>query len=1026
MDIIRHSGKRKDLKLEDFNGGDLATVATTGSYTDLINKPTIPPGQIQSDWNEVDNTKLDFIKNKPTGLTQIQSDWNETNNTLADYIKNKPTIPAVQIQSDWTQGNTVALDYIKNKPSIPATQLQSDWNETDSTKLDFILNKPTIPAAQIQADWTQASTGALDYIKHKPTLATVATTGSYSDLTGKPTIPSQFNPIAGTGISITGTYPNETFSVISPTSTSIPSLASLGILANGTDQTSAVQTILSNSAYAGVLIDFSSPAAVTINGTLNCNGKILRFNRGSYITGTGTVNNAILDIDYLSQGFGSGITLTNAKSARPYTSVMLFGAAGDGSTNDQPALQKVSDTVIANSTLPRTLIVPSLTFKITAPWIIYSWNGTDYQQCTINILGDPAVVNSNMIGYPKIDATSITTTFAIGVQIGYGVIIDGLYIQGAANIVGVSYDSFISNSFSAYSSTRDSPFSPYVGICDMPFTNLGSDIPSDGGYPGYNASAGLNWYRGSGTHRQSGSTGLTIRNCVIQGFTIDICQAPNGTTQQGEDMVIQHCELHYAKVAIAFCQTQTDNASIEDIKSWYYLWTFIDGTSYGGGKGYVPRVSRVNIAAFVNTAFSISSDKSFLLEKIYAESLFNIGFISSNSGIKVVACDFNFALNTDTYKQPQYHLQAINASFSGGSIRYFDGLFNKRIRISCQKLSFEATGFDLPPFIPNQPSAQQPNVYYQNCALGNNLMLGMKDDYYSMSTVRFLPVLYGNFKLKNGLGLYSYTYPSGNPIFPDITMSYDCTGFDRFVLNFAVSQTITPDSTRSATFTAAAPSLAQVGDYCFDNLTGNILGRISVISGSLITIVDIPNNISTATFANINLVYFLTTACPIIGDISGSNTITNVCQVFPGFSNTLVAGVRFDHPSFPKGTYVVSFSSNTITLSANCNKTATRQNFINGEPEVSVKCILAPSSSSLNTFTTPLPSGTVWKEEMTSSSTSTTQSNKWYFNQGGFLNATALSLSSAFQADFNIEPVYRVSGGSFQYFDNAGGTWNNA
>lgn len=50
---------------------------------------------------------------------QIQSDWNQSDNTKKDYIKNKPTIPAAQIQSDWNQSTTAALDYIKNKPTIP-------------------------------------------------------------------------------------------------------------------------------------------------------------------------------------------------------------------------------------------------------------------------------------------------------------------------------------------------------------------------------------------------------------------------------------------------------------------------------------------------------------------------------------------------------------------------------------------------------------------------------------------------------------------------------------------------------------------------------------------------------------------------------------------------------------------------------------------------------------------------------------------------------------------------------------------
>ena len=38
----------------------------SGDYNDLINKPTIPAAQIQSDWNQQDDTKLDYIKNKPT------------------------------------------------------------------------------------------------------------------------------------------------------------------------------------------------------------------------------------------------------------------------------------------------------------------------------------------------------------------------------------------------------------------------------------------------------------------------------------------------------------------------------------------------------------------------------------------------------------------------------------------------------------------------------------------------------------------------------------------------------------------------------------------------------------------------------------------------------------------------------------------------------------------------------------------------------------------------------------------------
>lgn len=55
----------------------LATVATTGDYGDLLNKPTIPAAQVQSDWNQTTTTAADYIKNKPTiptATSQLNND----------------------------------------------------------------------------------------------------------------------------------------------------------------------------------------------------------------------------------------------------------------------------------------------------------------------------------------------------------------------------------------------------------------------------------------------------------------------------------------------------------------------------------------------------------------------------------------------------------------------------------------------------------------------------------------------------------------------------------------------------------------------------------------------------------------------------------------------------------------------------------------------------------------------------------------------------------------------------------------
>lgn len=80
----------------------------------------------------------------PSIITPVNADWNSTSGL--SEILNKPTIPDAQIQSDWNQSNTIALDYIKNKPTLfPANTLySSDGNINQQRSVavaqDILLN----------------------------------------------------------------------------------------------------------------------------------------------------------------------------------------------------------------------------------------------------------------------------------------------------------------------------------------------------------------------------------------------------------------------------------------------------------------------------------------------------------------------------------------------------------------------------------------------------------------------------------------------------------------------------------------------------------------------------------------------------------------------------------------------------------------------------------------------------------------------------------------------------------------------
>lgn len=84
----------------------LATVATSGDYNDLTNKPTIPAAQIQSDWTQSDNTVADFIKNKPTLGTAAGKDFTTTvTSGSTDLITSGAVLAAILARMDFKIAN---------------------------------------------------------------------------------------------------------------------------------------------------------------------------------------------------------------------------------------------------------------------------------------------------------------------------------------------------------------------------------------------------------------------------------------------------------------------------------------------------------------------------------------------------------------------------------------------------------------------------------------------------------------------------------------------------------------------------------------------------------------------------------------------------------------------------------------------------------------------------------------------------------------------------------------------------------
>lgn len=151
----------------------------SGNYNDLTNKPTIPAAQVSSDWNATSG--IAQILHKPT-LSDVATSGNY------EDLTNKPNIPTAVSDLNNDRGFiTTEIDpvfSVSPAAGITSNDITSWNNKSDfSGSYNDLTDKPTI-AGQVNSDWN-ANSGVAK-ILNKPTLAYVAMSGNYNDLTNKP------------------------------------------------------------------------------------------------------------------------------------------------------------------------------------------------------------------------------------------------------------------------------------------------------------------------------------------------------------------------------------------------------------------------------------------------------------------------------------------------------------------------------------------------------------------------------------------------------------------------------------------------------------------------------------------------------------------------------------------------------------------------------------------------------------------------------------------------------------------------
>ena len=622
-----------------------------------------------------------------------------------------------------------------------------------------------------------------------------------------------------------------------------------------------------------------------------------------------------------------------------------FGARGNGSADDGPALQKAIDYVLANDIAPRTLYLPAGTYRISQPLLIARFTGTGYRQASISLEG-PANAKDLSTGGAVI-APSFNNSFAIGVQLGKGVLIKDLFIRGMFHfpdrLNAIRIDTLAFQEWTD-GSTRDNPVTPYSGIAIDPFSDPAAFASEKDLYPG------LRQYYVPGLNR-SGSTAVQVVGCSITNFIVGVMITPSNQ-QNGELIDVIDCDISNNRVAYAMGQAQSKECHVDRLKVWGATHTVFDNINFGirhGDGGGIPMVDGVNIAGNVKQLCTIVAQSfSGVFRNVYAEGLFRLGYAGGAAALSFEDCQIDFATQQPGLPYPDFYLAGSGASFHSCILRtYMDGK-GYRLVLSGNSDFFEGGTMNEPPVTANlndcglcpTPLFRNIIMYYGGGILGSS-NYGLTINSRGPGPLNVMgtdPVYYGNTYLFTdpyaGIDLlYKYTYQNGyertvaltgNPI---LHVDYsNWTGFFKLA-NPADTQLLEKDD---IILTTGLP----YGDL-FMKMQGstNPVGFIRRIGHDTVYL----RNLACAVREGMRLPlwtdYYVMALSPFTGDIAaGSNTITRVHGRFP------LTGERLDIPMLPNGSFVtaVDTAAKTIRFSTanSSGRSFANETFLNGYPLV--------------------------------------------------------------------------------------------
>lgn len=356
----------------------------------------------------------------------------------------------------------------------------------------------------------------------------------------------------------------------------------------------------------------------SLNGGIwDGHGRVLRADNKAIIT-NGILKNWIIDAPLTAQVFDTSVTLQNCVPYGDRFSTAWYGASPNRKDNWEYFMKSINTCLENKIWYCFTPAVGGREYICSKPLEIKSIYKGNYAFCSLRFGGEASMWD---VGTGTILHYTGFSGSALNLQLNKGSQIDHIRFKGEWKSPGGTDAQYLAHTEATYQDVSGHHIGDWLyGI------TIDGNKPLDG-------------------KTTSGSTGITIEDVTIDGFTKLLALSPNGITANCDIIMIKNIHFGNGKYAFQGGQAQEKDIRIDGMFCWGSVYCLISIGHAGKYQAGDYAFSNGNIAGRVIRVVDISASGWFStnITNFFVESIREIGVISTQVPITISKSTFDLS-----------------------------------------------------------------------------------------------------------------------------------------------------------------------------------------------------------------------------------------------------------------------------------------------------------------------------------------------------------------------------------------------